>query len=314
MHYDSIYYGYVNLDFRCDNIITEFCIKKNAISPNEKLTDDVQKMDNSHDAVVEDKLYKIDTFNYAIEYKNKKDEVSYYMSNKKFNNKEFDSIQQENKEYDEQLNATQSKKYSSFAKIWQTIYSGSSIVKPTFIKQYSVSKSLLSEETVEKKTNKYACAVVALTEIARQEGISAGSIKKTFNSLWNKTNTSTEYKNNGISYGTTLDVKLSAGMKSYAKEQSVSCTCKTKSNPSASFFINAVKDNLSSTLSMRILKTDGTKSGHTVSVVGYCKSLYNEKIHTYVIVANGWYDNAPVYIDYNNVDFVDTYGVTYNIE
>ena len=85
-----------------------------------------------------------------------------------------------------------------------------------------------------------------------------------------------------------------------------------------SFFVNAVKNNLSSTLSMRILttsgETSGETSGHTVSVVGYCKTYYSAATHTYVIVANGWYSDAPVFIDYNNVDFVNTYGVTYDID
>lgn len=40
--------------------------------------------------------------------------------------------------------------------------------------------------------------------------------KTTFNNLWNKTETTTEYTSGGISYGTTKDSKLASGMKAYA--------------------------------------------------------------------------------------------------
>ena len=60
--------------------------------------------------------------------------------------------------------------------------------------------------------------------------------------------------------------------------------------------------------------TDGTESGHTVNVVGYCDARLNGVIYNYLLVCDGWDTGVPRYINYSTVDFVDTYGVKYYIQ
>ena len=307
-------YGYVNLDFRSENMITDFSIALGASSPVEVIIEKIKDNAEKIKKIETKKLYKVDFVDYGVGYIDDNGKKRYMVGTDDMNNKEFEHLQDINEEFDEKMeNSSTTTKYSSFSKIWSSGVPGQVTETATYIKQYSKPKSLISESSVENATNKYACAVVALTEIAQQENISNSSLKTTFNNLWNKTGTTIDHTMSGITYGTTQDSKLASGMKSYATSRNASCTCTTKSNPPVSFFVNAVKNNLSSTLSMRILKTSGETSGHTVSVVGYCKSYYSAVTHTYVIVANGWYSDAPVFIDYNNVDFVNTYGVTYDI-
>lgn len=308
-------YGYVNLDFRMENIITDFSIAFGASSPIESISEEIQENAEDYKSIETSKLYKVDLIDYGVSYIDDRGKKRYVVGTDDMSNREFEKLQDSNVEFDQKMeNSTMTTKYSGFSKIWSSGVSGQVTETSKYINQYSKSKSLVSQASVENATNKYACAVVALTEIAQQEKISNSSLKTTFNNLWNKTETTTDYTSGGISYGTTKDSKLASGMKAYATSRNASCSYTTKSNPSVSFFVNAVKNNLSSTLSMRILTTSGETSGHTVSVVGYCKTYYSAATHTYVIVANGWYSDAPVFIDYNNVDFVNTYGVTYDID
>ena len=76
-------------------------------------------------------------------------------------------------------------------------------------------------------------------------------------------------------------------------------TTTTNSNPTFSFFTDAISNNYSATLSYRIYTADGAKSGHTVNVFGYC---------------TGWYNDAPKYMNYSSIDFANTYGVKYIIQ
>ena len=118
-----------------------------------------------------------------------------------------------------------------------------------------------------------------------------------------------------ISCGSTKDSKLSTGMKSYCNDRGkTSTTTTTKSNPAFSFFTGAMDSNYSATLSYRIYETDGSKTGHTVNVVGYCTATKSGTTSNYLIVADGWYADAPKYMNYSSIDFVDTYGVKYVIK
>ena len=93
--------------------------------------------------------------------------------------------------------------YSSLEAIFSKnyIYSATVLTAPKYTSKYSSAKSLLSEEYITRLTGKYACTVVALTEIAYQEGILYnGSLRSTFDKLWNDTLTSVSYVKNAFSY------------------------------------------------------------------------------------------------------------------
>lgn len=59
---------------------------------------------------------------------------------------------------------------------------------------------------------------------------------------------------------------------------------------------------------------DGAKSGHTVNVFGYCTATKSGTSSNYLIVADGWYNDAPKYMNYSSIDFANTYGVKYIIQ
>ena len=82
-------------------------------------------------------------------------------------------------------------------------------------------------------------------------------------------------------------------------------TTTTNSNPTFSFFTDAISNNYSATLSYRI---------HTVNVFGYCTATKSGTSSNYLIVADGWYNDAPKYMNYSSIDFANTYGVKYIIQ
>ena len=88
----------------------------------------------------------------------------------------------------------------------------------------------------------------------------------------------------------------------------------TNNNPTFSFFTDAISNNYSATLSYRIYTADGSKSGHTVNVFGYCTATKSGTSSNYLIVADGWYNDAPKYMNYSSIDFANTYGVKYIIQ
>ena len=91
-------------------------------------------------------------------------------------------------------------------------------------------------------------------------------------------------------------------------------TTTTNSNPTFSFFTDAISNNYSATLSYRIYTADGAKSGQTVNVFGYCTATKSGTSSNYLIVADGWYNDAPKYMNYSSIDFANTYGVKYIIQ
>lgn len=114
---------------------------------------------------------------------------------------------------------------------------------PTYTSKYDSKKSMLTEEYIMKSTNTYACAVVALTEIANQEGVlKNNSIIDTYNDLWDKTD------------------------------------------------------------------TEVYKTIYSFSRKIECGSTPTDKL------ADGWYDEAPRFINFTDADFLDKYGVKYNIK
>lgn len=179
------------------------------------------------------------------------------------------------------------------------------------------SVSIISESYIESVTGKYACAVVAMTEIANQEGILKNkSIADTFNELWSCTGTTVKYKENGISYGSTSLWKLTSGMEKYVKNRGYSVKTTSKTNPTFDFFKNAINSGYSCMLAYTINVKDGTKiveSGHTVNVIGwYIYKDSNNKQYKYLAIADGW-RNTQHYMLIDEIDFVSSYGYTFNI-
>lgn len=255
---------------------------------------------------------------------NNNEKIFYNNAKTKMSLKEF-------KKYKEKLkmnskknkNSTDIIKYDSHNQLFSDSYDLAStvVIAPKYTSKYSSSKSLISQETIMKSTEKYDCAVVALTEVASQEQIlKNSSIADTFNALWTTTFTTTTSTDNTfygltITLGSTYDSKLSSGMKSYANDRGkTNATTSTSSDPNFYLFVDIINGNYSGTLSYRIMEVSGETSGHTVNVIGYCTAQIRDVPSNYLIVANGWYDDAPQYMNYSTIDFVNTYGVKYVIE
>lgn len=171
----------------------------------------------------------------------------------------------------------------------------------------------LSQKFIEDKTGKYACAVVALTEIAKQNyALKNNSYADTFNAIWEKTQTTVDKIKDGITYGSTLDSKLASGMKAYMTSVGFKCVTSISKNPKYTFFQNSIDAGQACTLSYRMLTRNG-QCAHTVNVFGwYIYKDSNGKQHKYLALANGW-DTSVHYLLYEEIDFVNTYGVSYKI-
>lgn len=144
---------------------------------------------------------------------------------------------------------------------------GSTILDgPGYTSKYSSSYSIIKESDIENYTGRYACAVLALTEIAGQEGIlvsvhtnTADNIRDTFLALWVYTNTYVDHITNSILYGFTYDSDLSSGMSTY-------CTIRGKNNTTITTQANPSYWKCA-------------LCGETVQVTYYNSSVYHEYNH-----------------------------------
>ena len=195
---------------------------------------------------------------------------------------------------------------------------------PTYTTKYSLTLSALSESYIEGLTSKYACTVMALTEIAGQEGIlvnvhqsQADNISDTFNALWVYTGTTGYNVNDGIIYGTTPDANTETGMLTYCTIRGKSNTVSSsQANPTYAFFKSAIDNSYSATFSFRYYTYDDSNNiivnGHTVNVLGYCMAMYSGSTSYYIIVADGW-NTSLRYLNVYSSDFVNSTGVSFNI-
>ncbi len=174
-----------------------------------------------------------------------------------------------------------------------------------------------SEPYIENLTGKYACAVVALTEIAAQKGILLNnSVADTFNSLWELTSTTEDRIENGIVYGGTYDYNQRKGMILYCNRQNKECFDTYKNSPSYDYIKEAIKNGMSGVLGYNYTKVgeDGKKesSGHAVSVIGYCSAKKNNVAKNFVKVYDGW-NNNWCYFNLSDYTFNSYNYIQYNI-
>ena len=299
---DNNPYGYINLDFTKENPISEFSIFKGVNNIYDNLVMDIFKQNKS--ALIKKKLYSLGGLQYAIPLIDN-GKTAFHFSNIG------------NKQLTMKTNNKSEVKYDTHSDLFSKTYRyGALLNTEAYTSKYSKNKSLISEAYIENVTSKYACAVVALTEIANQENIlKNSSISNTFNQLWKDTSTTVSEIENGISYGVTLDSKLGSSMETYAKTMGKkNTTVTTKSIPDFEFFKNIVTNNASGIFKYAINLTDGSESGHSVNTVGYCVVRLNGVFYNYLIVADGWHSDAPRYFNFSETDFKKSYGVKYVIK
>ena len=184
---------------------------------------------------------------------------------------------------------------------------------PVMLNVYSPEKSLISQKTIMTTTNRYACALVAVTEIVQQEDMMLDNdLKKTFDKLWdiggcedNIYETSTFYGSYTVDCSSTYSNDLGRILREYGKLVGKDVTGVYKRNVGFEAFKESIDGQHSTTLGYQI-KNEG---GHGVNVVGYNQGKIGEHTLNYLIAANGWHDDAPRYVLYDR-DLFDSTGIT----
>lgn len=312
---DNIPYGYANVNMSHDEPIYEFAIEENLDSLYDHLTSKATKVLNVSEEDITKKIFTSNALSYFVENKNFFGN-DYYVDlsgENIYTEDEFNDLLDKINNYSETVYNSGSSIF--FNKINTSRYKN--ISKTKVLNKYAKNKYAFSEARIESATKKYACAVVALTNIAYNEGVQMSSLKETFNTLWTDTNTREINKSGGITYGTTGDTFLASGMKRYVNGVGKNFSCFTKTNPTSSFFKTAINRNHSATLSYRMYVKDGNSSkkiGHTITVVGYCTANRkdNGKNKNFLYILDGWNGYAK-YLNYTDVDFSNGYGVEYII-
>lgn len=191
------------------------------------------------------------------------------------------------------------------------------IQNPKYTSCYKKSKSMLSQDEILSKTSKYACTVVAITELLNQQGLLKNSISSTFNKFWKETKTKQKstgtYDDKEVIFGSTVFENIKNPLNDYYKNLKNTCRIKDynskyKTSPKFSFFRDAIDNNYSIIMGMSIYVSkwpNGYRvSGHSVNVVGYCIVNRNGKKINYLIVCDGWSKKIK-YLNFTDTKFYD---------
>jgi len=82
-------YGYVNLDFRFENIITDFSVAFGASSPIESISEDIQEDTEDYRKIDTNKLYKLDLIDYGVGYVDSNNRKRYMVGTNDMSDREF---------------------------------------------------------------------------------------------------------------------------------------------------------------------------------------------------------------------------------
>lgn len=307
-------YGFLNLDFRKENPIVDFSISEgctgiydnivSVVEQDEEISASLEKLDTStsKQQTFAPKMYAMGLGTYGISMPNST--MIYTPINA------YKIVKTTVSDNDSRSSTVAA--YDNHADIYSSNYSGTVVTAPTYIEQYSSIDSIISEAYIENATGRYACAVLALTEIANQEGILYNnSIADTFLELWDYTDTydSTTEINNGIWYGSTNTNNVRSGMISYVNARGYNCSVTRNNNAAFSFFEDMVDANRSGLLSywidVIVYDEDGQHEetqGHTINVFGYCVTRISGSLTNYIIVADGW-TFSPRFLCYSDTEF-----------
>ena len=305
-------YGYLNLDFRKANPYADFCIDENctglydsilSVVIEDKNIISALKLNNTANkqTAFSKKMYSIGPGTYGVSTIN--DLEIYTPINAKM------VVKASVLESSSRSNTPAT--YNSHADIYSSSYSGTLQVFPVQLNPHTI----ISQNSILAATDGYyACAVLALTEIADQEGILYNNdIGDTFLELWDYTESYVNKVVGDNHFGVTPEDYIESGMNSYVMARGHSINSSAASTPSFSFFRNMIDTNRSGVLSYGLmLQGQTTPSEHAISVFGYCVSRVSGVTTNYLIVADGWNANRR-FINYSETDFDHTYGISFFI-
>lgn len=366
---DNINYGYVNIDFNSENLVTDFSIEKDSRSIYTTLA---ESFDTSNKAIeadeCEEKLYNTTGLDYAISAVDESTKIEvFYYDGITYESKDFEEMLDEyeenyleyydNIEYEDDFvyevnldngeiidenneveNGEQIKtckvgkaiaeKFKDwveecYPKLYNKLFANDGFIAPTaypdhnevfknetictldkevYVDCYSKEDSLLSQEEVMKTTNRYACELVGITAICMQEGMKLnGTMKDTFNKLWDLAGCEGRIYETGTFYGdyvvdcsSTYTSHMPNVVKDYAKLFNKQVDAKYTSNPKFEVFKEGIDAGDSMSLGYSIKK----EGGHGVNVVGYAQGKIGTHDIDYLITGDSWYDDSPRYVLY----------------
>lgn len=171
----------------------------------------------------------------------------------------------------------------------------------------------ISSNIIKNSTGRYACTVVAFTEIVEQNNLLKNNSRAdTFNQLWADTKTSVLYTKDGIKYGSTNELNHISGMRKYVEREGKNLSTESTRSPDFSFFVDSIRKGRSCCLSYVVASPEDDFK-HTVSVFStYCRVSSDMKYYYYIGIADGW-TSFPKYILYNEFDYKYAYAISFNI-
>lgn len=210
-------------------------------------------------------------------------------------------------------------KYKDFHKAFQDKENVmGTIEEEKFLDSYSKEKSLISQETIMKTTNKFACALVGAAEICQQENIMVNnSLKDTFDTLWEVADcesaiyeTTKMYDDCEVKLASTQSEKLADIMNAYGKKIGKEIVGEFVPAPDFEHYKNCVDNQRPMILHALILK----QGPHAVNTVGYAISKAGKHTVNYLIIADGWDDDAPRYVVFDKYLFDSTACTSFEIK
>ncbi len=189
--------------------------------------------------------------------------------------------------------------------------------EPVMLDKYDPAKSMISQETIMKTTQKYACALVAVCEIVQQEDMMINNdLKTTFDALWDiggceeNIYETSEFYGHMVKCSSTYSNDLGRILREYGKLVGKDAYGEYYRNVNFDAFKASIDGGHSTTLGYQI----ANEGGHGVNVVGYCEGEIAGHKLNYLVAANGWDDDAPRYVLYDRYLFASTGMTTFTVQ
>lgn len=281
---------------------------------NEIEEDNVRSISGSE---VSDALVEIAPLQYGVVTKDENDQLETVHDNygNEYDVEDVDAVSEDTEEL-----LYSSTKYddvdSIFIKSANWIPSKYQVKNEITLQKYKEVSRLLNQQTIIDWVGKYACAVQALTQIARMEKMCAVNDKEdtinTYNTLWKYTKTqetdeSKKDTNKKHIRGTTYLNNAAEGFVKFAQEKGYKNTTVKgmETNPSVSWLKDKLEYNRPILMGYGI-NVNNERSGHAISILGYRRAtkVSSGNTYDYLMVYNGW-DATPAYLNYSTVDMMD---------
>lgn len=279
---NNVPYGYVILDSTNEELICEYSLGEEAVSP-DKVAKENNGIVSAYSTEDEDnKVYRVNPFTYGVE---KNNEIVTNNSEEEYSIPQTRSIPTES---------------------WNDIFIDNYYTNYDHIEEnYHSTFYSITEDYVEAVTGHYACAVSALAMCADFYGLlNYREFEDEYMRLWDYTNTTVDHTSGDITYGSTYDANSISGFKKFCSEKGRYFSADMYTVNIYSGFKKCIDSGNVGVIAATIYD-HGERSGHMMSLQGY--SLLQPKgtstrIET-VRVADGWGAN-PRYINLTQVEWI----------